>query len=106
LVPRRRPPTIGGVLHAHYSTVSPLATIELMLGFKPLSTYDAMAVPLYDAFSPNARAQPFNAIAPKVSLTARNGTNAYGAKVSEALNFSRPDANAPGVLLHILARNR
>jgi hypothetical protein len=96
----------GGVEHAHYSTVSLLATIELMLGLKPLSTYDAMAVPLYDAFSPNAQMQPFNAIAPKVSLTTRNATHAYGAKVSEVLNFSRPDANEPGVLLQILAHNR
>jgi YVTN family beta-propeller protein len=96
----------GGVMHAHYSTVSLLATIELMLGLKPLSTYDAMAVPLYDAFSPHAHMQPFDAIPPKVSLTTRNGTNAYGAKVSEALNFSRPDANPPGVLSNILAHNR
>jgi hypothetical protein len=50
--------------------------------------------------------QPFDAIPPKVSLTTRNGTNAYGAKVSEALNFSRPDANPPGVLSNILAHNR
>lgn len=96
----------GGVVHAHYSTVSLLATIELMLGLKPLSTYDAMAVPLYDAFSLQARLQPFDVIAPKVSLTTRNGTHSYGAKVSDALNFSRPDANAAGVLLHILAHNR
>jgi len=96
----------GGVMHAHYSTVSLLATIELMLGLKPLSTYDAMAVPLYDAFTPKARMQPFDAIAPRVSLTTRNGTNAYGAKISDALNFSRPDANPPGVLSHILAHNR
>jgi len=96
----------GGVTHAHHSTVSLLATIELMLGLKPLSTYDAMAVPLYEAFSPQEHMQPFDAIPPKVSLTTRNGTNAYGAKVSDALNFSRPDANPPGVLLHILAHNR
>ena len=96
----------GGLMHAHYSTVSLLATIELMLGLKPLSTYDAMAVPLYAAFSSQAHMQPFNAIPPKVSLTSRNGTNAYGAKVSEALNFSRPDANPPGVLSQILAHNR
>ena len=96
----------GGVMHAHYSTVSLLATIELMLGLKPLSTYDAMAVPLSAAFSPQAHVQPFNAIPPKVSLTTRNGAKAYGAKVSEALNFSRPDANPPGVLSQILAHNR
>ena len=96
----------GGLVHAHYSTVSLLATIELMLGLKPLSTYDAMAVPLYAAFSQQAHLQPYNAIPPKVSLTTRNGTNAYGAKVSEALNFSRPDANPPGVLSQILAHNR
>jgi DNA-binding beta-propeller fold protein YncE len=96
----------GGLQHAHYSTLSVLRTMELMLGIKPLSTYDAMAVPLYAAFTPVAHLAPFDAIPPRVSLTARNSRLAYGASMSAALDFNRPDAIAGPVLAHIIARNR
>lgn len=62
----------GGVRHEHYSTVSILRTIELMLGMQPLSTYDAMAVPLDAAFSGTADTRPYTAIPPKIDVKARN----------------------------------
>lgn len=96
----------GGVVHKHYSTVSVLRTIELVLGMKPLSTYDATAVPLYAAFGSTANLQPFDVIAPKVDLTTRNARTAYGARLSERLDFSRPDAVPPAVLTDILAHDR
>lgn len=95
----------GGFQHTHYSTVSVLRTMEIILGIKPLSTYDAMAVPLTAAFSRTPRLDAFLAIAPEVSMTARTKKTAYGAKVSAGLNFSRPDANAGNTLLRILAHN-
>lgn len=95
----------GGVLHRHYSTASVLRTMEIILGLPPLSTYDAMAVPLYAAFSPTPSQKPFNAIKPKIDITATNRKTAYGAALSNRLDFTRPDANRPGVLLDILAHN-
>ena len=95
----------GGVQHGHYSTVSVLRTIEIILGIAPLSVYDATAVPLYDAFTTQANMQPFHAVPPRVSITARNARTAYGASRSAALDFSRPDAGPPGALLDILAHN-
>jgi len=82
-----------------------LRTIELMLGIPALSTYDAMAVPLYTAFTARADLRPYDAIHPRIDITARNRKTAYGAKVSAALDFSRPDATDPGVLRAIVARN-
>lgn len=96
----------GGFRHEHYSTVSVLRTMELLLGMPPLSTYDAMAVPLYAAFTSKADFRPFEAIPPKVSLTKKNVASAYGAKVSAKLNFTRPDANPPALLNDIIAHNR
>lgn len=96
----------GGVIHDHYSTTSVLRTIEIILGMQPLSTYDAMAVPMYDAFTATLRAQPYQAIPPQVDTTAKNPKSAYGAKVSAELDFSRPDAAPAGILLDILAHNR
>ena len=86
----------GGLQHAHYSTVSVLRTMELMLGLPPLSTYDGMAVSLHAAFSPAARLTPYTVIAPKVSLYNRNPKTAYNARLTAKLDFNRPDANPPG----------
>ncbi len=95
----------GGLHHERYSTLSVLRSMELILGLKPLSTYDAMALPLYSAFTTTADLQPYTAVAPRVSLTARNQRVAYGADVSARLNFSRPDAASPTVLENIIAHN-
>ncbi len=95
----------GGVIHDHYSTVSVLRTIEIILGMQPLSTYDAMAVPLNHAFSATANAQPFQALRPLVDITAKNTATAFAARVSETLDFSQPDATPPGILFNILAHN-
>jgi hypothetical protein len=86
----------GGLQHAHYSTVSVLRTMELMLGLSPLSTYDGMAVSLRAAFSPVARLAPYTVIPPKIGLYERNLKTAYNTRLTAKLDFSRPDANPPG----------
>ena len=96
----------GGVQHAHYTTASLLRTSELILGMQPLSTYDAMAVPLYAAFGTTADLRPYDAIPIKINVDARNSKVAYGADLSSSLDFSHPDAIAPGVLRDIIAHNR
>ncbi len=95
----------GGVRHEHYATVGILRTIEIVLGMQPLSTYDAMAVPLYGAFGSKADVHPYAAIPPKIDTTRRNSKVAYGANASARLDFSHPDAVAGGVLEDILAHN-
>ena len=96
----------GGVVHDHYSTVSVLRTVELILGMQPLSAYDAMAVHMDDAFTATPNPQAFTAIRPKVDTGAKNSKVAYGARISAASDFSKPDAIRPGLLLDILAHNR
>jgi YVTN family beta-propeller protein len=95
----------GGLEHTHYSTVSIVRTMELILGLRPLSNYDATAVPLYAAFTANPHMRPFEALNPQVSITARNKPTAYGAKVSSTLDFTHPDAIGGKILLHILEHN-
>jgi hypothetical protein len=92
----------GGVVHEHYSTVSVLRTIEVLLGMQPLSNYDATALPLYAAFQATRNLAPFVAISPKVSLTTRNSKVAYRAAFAARLNFSRPDAVSPGNMTDML----
>lgn len=95
----------GGLRHEHYATVSVLRTIEIVLGMKPLSTYDAMATPMYAAFTLTPDMRPYNAIAPRIDVTKRNTKMAFGAAESERLDFSRPDAVEPAVLDAIIAKN-
>ncbi|MBV8636981.1 MAG: hypothetical protein JO322_02790 [Candidatus Eremiobacteraeota bacterium] len=95
----------GGVRHEHYATVSILRTIEVLLGIQPLSTYDAMASPMYAAFSSTPDLRPYTVHPPAVDTSKRNLQTAYGAMQSASLDFSRPDAVEAAVLNGILAHN-
>jgi YVTN family beta-propeller protein len=94
----------GGVQHGHYSTVSFVRTIELLLGLPPLSIYDQTAQPLYDAFATHVvSAAPYTAVQPNVPLNETNKKTAYGAAISAKLDFSHPDAANPALLNDIIA---
>jgi YVTN family beta-propeller protein len=93
----------GGVDHSHYSTVSFVRTIELLLGLAPLSVADTTAQPLYNLFAAQAiNAQPYDAVKPSIDMTAVNKRAAYGSAISSRLDFSQPDAVNPAVLNDIL----
>ncbi len=95
----------GGLQHNHYSTLSVVRTMELLLGIKPLSAYDTMAVPLYAAFTSRARFQPYAVLPPQISLDDRNRKTAYGAALSAKLDFAEPDAVAGDTMRQLLAKN-
>ncbi len=93
----------GGVDHTHYSTVSFMRTIELLLGLAPLSVADTTTQPLYTLFALNpVNAAPYDAIKPGIDMTAVNKRAAYGSAISAHLDFSKPDAVDPRVLNDIL----
>ncbi|MBV9271975.1 MAG: beta-propeller fold lactonase family protein [Candidatus Eremiobacteraeota bacterium] len=96
----------AGVHHHHYSTASVVHTVEVILGLKPLSIYDATAEPLYDAFSATADMRPFNVIAPKVDVRARNAQTAYGARISARLDFTHPDAVDPKLMTDLILHSQ
>ncbi len=81
-----------GTHHAHYSTSAVVRTIELLLGLPPMSIYDAVAPPLYDAFALAADTRPFDAIAPQINVNERNAKTAYGAAISNRMNLRTADA--------------
>lgn len=93
----------GGVQHTHYSTTSFVHTIELLLGLRPLSNYDATALPLYAAFDTAAvNAAPYTAVKPATDMRAVNSTAAYGSAISAHLDFTHPDAVDPELLNRII----
>jgi hypothetical protein len=62
----------GFIDSTHYSTVSVLRTIELLLGLQPMTQFDAAATPLHNAFSPKLDPRPYEAAAPRVPLDETN----------------------------------
>ncbi len=78
----------GAVLRNRYDELSFLRTLELVVGMRPGNLAETLAVPLYDAFSSRpANAAPYNAIAPKVSVTATNRNTAANRAASAGLDF-------------------
>ncbi|HEY0055816.1 MAG TPA: bifunctional YncE family protein/alkaline phosphatase family protein [Pedobacter sp.] len=82
---------MGSVNHTMYSTSGMLRTMELILGIKPMSQYDAAAKPFFDCFTAQPNLASYTAKAAGVSLTVRNTANNTSSKRSDKFDFSRED---------------
>ncbi|HYU80992.1 MAG TPA: beta-propeller fold lactonase family protein, partial [Vicinamibacterales bacterium] len=74
-----------------YTTSGILRTMELILGLPPMSQYDAAATPMYNAFQATPTLTAYQALAARISVTERNGANAWGALASMAMPFDEAD---------------
>jgi hypothetical protein len=74
-----------------YSTSSLLRTIELVLGLKPMSQFDAAARPMYRSFTARPDYTPYAHEVPKADLGAVNLAGAWGAEWSEKANLVKED---------------
>lgn len=92
-----------GVHHAHYTTSSVVRTIEILLGLPPMTIYDTLAPPLYDGFAMQPDLRPYAVIAPLIDDTVKNRRTAYGAALSERMDWKHADDVDPRVLNDILA---
>jgi sugar lactone lactonase YvrE len=81
----------GQVDSSFYSTSSMLRTMELILGLKPMSQFDAAARPMYQAFGDRADLRPYEHVVPEVNLKETNQATAWGAKLSEQFDLTRED---------------
>ena len=75
-----------------YSTSSMLRTMELILGLKPMSQFDAAATPMFHSFNTESDLRPFAALPANVSLTEKNLATAWGAEKSRKMDFTKEDA--------------
>jgi YVTN family beta-propeller protein len=75
-----------------YSTSSMLRTMELILGLKPMTQFDAAAQPMYDSFQAAADFTPFTHLPANVSLDDRNRAQAWGGAESDKMDFRTADA--------------
>jgi hypothetical protein len=62
----------GAVVSSRYDQYSAIRTMELILGLRPLSLNDALATPMYSAFTTTPDDRPYDAITPTQSLTEVN----------------------------------
>jgi phospholipase C len=82
----------GAVVHTRYDFPSFLRTMEIVLGMHPLTLNDAVATPLYDAFSPSpANAEPYSAIPPTIDLTQQNPNTAANRRFARRYDLIHTD---------------
>jgi DNA-binding beta-propeller fold protein YncE len=77
--------------HTMYSTTSVLRTIELIVGLKPMSQYDAAATPLWRCFSNKPDMTPYKTKAPTYNMNETNTVENAWQRMSETFDFSRED---------------
>jgi DNA-binding beta-propeller fold protein YncE len=82
----------GHVDSALYSTSSMLRTMELILGLKPMSQFDAAARPMYGSFQAKAEMSGYQHVVPEVDLKETNRKEAWGSQLSSEFNLAKEDA--------------
>jgi DNA-binding beta-propeller fold protein YncE len=83
----------GAVIHTRYDQLSIDRSIELILGMHPLGLLDAVATPMYDAFtSTPVNDEPFTALPETTDLLARNPSTAFTRRMTAGLDFTHIDA--------------
>jgi len=76
---------------AMYNTTSVLRSMELILGLRPMTHFDAAARPMASAFQAMPDLRPYTAEKPRISLEERNPAGTVTAARSAALDFSEAD---------------
>ncbi len=74
-----------------YNTTSMLRTMELILGLRPMTHFDAAARPMSTVFQSKPDLKPYTAEAPRMELDVRNPPNAPAVARSARLDLSEAD---------------
>ena len=75
-----------------YNTASVLRTIELLLGLRPMTHFDAGARPMTSVFESTPDLASYAVEKPRIPLDTRNPAGAPGARASARMNFEEADA--------------
>jgi len=95
----------GAVDSTLYSTSSMLRTMELILGLKPMSQFDAAALPMFSSFQGSPDNAPYKALPANVDLNEKNPKTAWGSRRSRKMNFKKEDAADDLLLNEIIWRS-
>ncbi len=88
-----------------YSTSSMLRTMELILGLKPMSQFDAAAMPMFASFQPEPDLTPYVAKPVAIDPEEKTAASAWGVKESLAMDFTEEDAADDLLLNEIIWRS-
>ena len=69
-----------------------LRTMELILGLKPMSQFDAAARPMYNSFTAKPDLTAYEHVVPKADRNEKNKATAWGTGLSEKFNLAKEDA--------------
>jgi hypothetical protein len=81
-----------------------LRTMELMLGLRPMTQFDAAARVMSSAFQTTPDAAPYTAEKPRIPLDTKNTASAPAAAASNRMNFDEADEIDDDELNEILWR--
>jgi hypothetical protein len=96
----------GAVIHTRYDLPSVVRSMELIVGMKPLTLNDALATPMYDAFTAKAlNTAAVTVIPARINLLTRNGPAASDSQWSSQLTFGKPDQVPQSTLDQILCHS-
>jgi DNA-binding beta-propeller fold protein YncE len=95
----------GFVDSTMYSTASMLRTMELILGLRPMSQFDAAAMPMYHSFTSKPDLRPYVALPATVDLNERNPPTAWGADLSRTMDLTKEDAADDLLLNEVIWRS-
>jgi len=95
----------GTVDSTMYSTSSMLRTMELILGLRPMSQYDAAATPMFHSFQARPDLRPYKALPANVDLNERNTKLAWGGDLSRKMNFAKEDTADDLLLNEVIWRS-
>jgi YVTN family beta-propeller protein len=87
-----------------YNQTSVLRTMELILGLRPMTSFDAGSRPMWTSFQPVADTRPYQAEKPRYALDERNPQRSPGAEKSAKMDFSEADRADDDELNEILWR--
>jgi hypothetical protein len=79
--------------------------MELILGLKPMSQFDAAAMPMYNSFHGKRDLRTYTGLAANVDLNERNPKTAWGSDLSRKMNFAKEDAADDLLLNEIIWRS-
>ncbi|HTD85634.1 MAG TPA: alkaline phosphatase family protein, partial [Candidatus Binatia bacterium] len=88
-----------------YSTSSMLRTMELILGLRPMSQFDALATPMHNSFTAAPNFKPYKALPANIDLKERNQRTAWGSDISAKMNFAKEDAADDLLLNEVIWRS-
>jgi hypothetical protein len=88
--------------HTMYTTSGMLRTMELILGLKPMSQYDAAATPMFKSFTNTPNFSKFKSLPSNVDLDELNTARTPSAIRSENLVFTEVDSNDDNLFNEIL----